>query len=379
MKIPFHKPFISDKEIKYLNDIVSSRDISDRGKYTHKCLNYFKKTLNTNNIFLTCNATSALEIIILLLNPKPGDEIILPSFTYVSTANVLYKNGIKPVFADCQTDHPNIDMEDIKRKITKRTIAIMPMHYGGMSCNMDEINDIAHENNLYVIEDAALGFGSYYKDIPLGTIGDFGFYSFHYTKHITSGEGGLLIINNPDFIERAQIIYENGTNRIDFLNNKVDKYEWTDIGISCKMSEINAAFLFAQLENSGKIKAKHKEINELYYHNLLKFEENNNIIIIKPDKNCNFNYNLFALATKAIDDREKLQKFLSLHGVETSFHYQSLHNSKFFSKFNSLQLFNSEYFSNAILRLPIYYDLEINKVLYIFELINKFFEEQSNQ
>ncbi|MFH2096680.1 MAG: dTDP-4-amino-4,6-dideoxygalactose transaminase, partial [Bacteroidota bacterium] len=325
--------------------------------------------------FLTSSGTGALEIISILLDIKPGDEVILPSFTYPSTANPFVLRGAKLVFADSMKDHPNMDVEKLPELITPATKAIIVMHYGGISCDMDTVTGLAKKHGIIVVEDAALGMDSFYKGKALGSMGDFGVYSFHDTKHISAGEGGLLIINNKDYIARAGQVYETGTNRSDFLAGKVDRYEWTDTGMSCKMSELNAAVLYARLEQKDIITGKLKNNWELYYQNLTSLQDSGYLQLpIIPPHVSSYNYQTLYIVLDDISRRDGLRDFLYGKGIQSGFHYQALHDSRYARKKYDNQLITyASAFSGNLLRLPIYPGLTEQECMTVIQAITSYF------
>jgi len=265
MKIPFNKPHLTGKEMHYIYDAVNSGKISGNGKYTNLCHHFFENKYGFKKCLLTSSCTDALEMCAILLNIQNGDEVILPSFTFVSTANAFVLRGAKLVFADSEPNNPNMDATSLEKLISPKTKAIVVVHYAGISCDMDQIMKIANKHNLFVVEDAAQAIDSYYHNQPLGGIGHLGVFSFHETKNIISGEGGMLVINDERFIKRAEVIWEKGTNRSSFFRGEIDKYSWVDIGSSFLPSEVTSAFLYAQLENLDKIQNKRKKIWYNYY------------------------------------------------------------------------------------------------------------------
>lgn len=369
--IPFQIPNITGKEITYLDDVIKSGHLSGNGKYTNLCQNLFKEKYNINKSLLTNSCTSALEMTALLLNIQAGDEIIVPSFTYVSSVNPFLVLGAKIIFADSKSDSPNIDTSTIKNLITKKTKAIVIVHYAGISCDMDNIISIAKKNSIWIIEDAAHAQGAKYKGKNLGSIGHFGTLSFHATKNITSGEGGLLMINDSSFIERAEIIWEKGTNRQKFLRGKVNKYEWCDIGSSFYPSELTAAFLWAQLEKIDEVNTHRLALWNKYANGLANVQ---NIEIPKIPSYASHNAHLFYLKLNSKTRRDQLILDLKKRGVESSFHYMALHKSPFWSSRNKQRLPNAKMWEDTIIRLPLYYDLGLRQVDFIIENICQLME-----
>ncbi len=372
--IPFNKPYLSGKETLYIEDAVKSGKISGNGKYTKLCQNFFEEQFDFKKSLLTTSCTDALEMAAILIDIRPGDEVIIPSYTFVSTANAFVLRGAKIVFADSKKDHPNIDETKIESLITSKTKVIVPVHYAGIACEMDTIMNIAKKYNLYVIEDAAQAIDSYYtgKDgvkKALGSIGHLAAFSFHETKNIISGEGGMLVINDERFINRAEIIWEKGTNRSSFFRGEVDKYGWVDIGSSFLPSEIIAAFLWAQLENLEKIQTKRKEIWNNYYENLQEWSIRNNIQLpIIPEYASN-NGHMFYLTCQSLGQRSKIIQKLKDKNILAVFHYLSLHKSPFYSdKHDGRSLPETDRFTDCLIRLPLYFELDtqivINQILF---------------
>lgn len=359
--IPFNKPYLTGKETDYIKEAVASGKISGNGMFTKKCQQFFEEKFALKKALLTTSCTSALEMCAILLNIKEGDEVIMPSYTFVSTANAFVLRGAKIVFADSRSDHPNIDENGLESLITVKTKAIVVVHYAGVACNMDVIMDLAKKHDIYVVEDAAQAIDSYYKGRPLGSIGHFSAFSFHETKNIISGEGGLLGINDEQFIERAEIVWEKGTNRAAFFRGEVDKYSWVDMGSSFLPSEIIAAFLWAQLENIVDIQDKRKQIWEGYF---TAFKNNKDISVpVIPDYASNNAHMFYVL----LDSLEKRNTFIATYkakGINPVFHYISLHTSPFYKKkHDGRVLSNCDRYSDTLVRMPLFYELELNKVI----------------
>jgi dTDP-4-amino-4,6-dideoxygalactose transaminase len=362
--IPFNKPYITGKEVHYINDAVASGKISGNGKYTKLCQQYFENRWGFKKALLTTSCTDALEMCALLLDIQPGDEVIVPSYTFVSTALAFVRQGAKIVFADSREDHPGIDEDKIEALITKKTKVIVPVHYAGVACDMDKIMDIAKRHNLFVVEDAAQCIDSYYtgKDgikRALGSIGHLSAFSFHETKNIQSGEGGLLAINDERFVKRSEIIWEKGTNRAEFFRGEVNKYGWVDIGSSFLPSEITAAFLWAQLEEVDKIQLRRKEIWEAYFDGLQEWAKENNVgLPLVPDYATN-NAHMFYMVCPDGDFRNNLIAQLKDSGIGAVFHYLSLHKSPYYQKkYNGNGLPESERYSDCLLRMPMFIGLD---------------------
>lgn len=378
MKIPFNKPFLTGNETRYIEEAVASGKISGDGMFTKKCHKFFEDKYNFAKALLTTSCTDALEMSALLINVQPGDEIIMPSYTFVSTANAFVLRGAKIVFADSSPNHPNMDASKIEALITPKTKAIVPVHYAGVACDMDEILDLGKHFKLFVIEDAAQAIDSYHNGKPLGGLGDLGAFSFHETKNIIAGEGGLLAINNPKFKTRSEIIREKGTNRSAFFRGEVDKYGWVDIGSSFLPSEVIAAFLYAQLENLETIQNKRKKIWNQYYVGLRHLEEKELVRLpTVPDYATN-NAHMFYLVFKDQEQRSNVIQKLKENSILAVFHYLSLHQSKYFQgQHDGRTLEWSDKYTDCLLRLPLYYDLKENEVSKIIALICEVLESEA--
>ncbi len=369
MNIPYNKPYLSGNETKYIEDAVKAGKISGNGVYTKKCQTFLEEKYGFKKCLLTTSCTDALEMAAILINIQPGDEVIMPSYTFVSTSNAFVLRGAKIVFADSRKDHPNIDENLIEALVTPKTKAIVPVHYAGVACNMGVIMDIANRHNLFVVEDAAQAIDSFYtgKDgvkKALGSIGHLAAFSFHETKNIISGEGGMLAINDHQFSERAEIIWEKGTNRSALFRGDVDKYGWVDIGSSFLPSEIIAAFLWAQLENLDKIQNKRKEIWNNYNSKLQDWAISNNVKLpIVPDYATN-NGHMFYLTCESIEQRTAIIQKLRDANILAVFHYLSLHSSPYYSdKHDDRELPETDKFSDCLLRLPLYFELNSTIVI----------------
>ena len=363
--IPFNKPYLTGKEGEYIQQAVASGKISGDGLFTRRCHEYFELRYGFRKCLLTTSCTDALEMAALLLDIQPGDEVIMPAYTFVSTANAFVLRGAKIVFADSRADHPGIDESTIEPLITARTRAIIVVHYAGVACDMDTIMALATQHQLYVVEDAAQAVDSFYKGKPLGGIGHLAAFSFHETKNIISGEGGMLVINDDQFIKRAEIIREKGTNRSAFFRGEVDKYNWVDIGSSFLPSEIIAAFLWAQLENIDRIQQRRKEIWQLYQQYFSSISHPNFKLPFLPDYASN-NAHLFYLIFDKPEDRTHVIGHLRNRGVLPVFHYISLHSSPFYKdKYSGKLLPQSDRYSECLLRLPFFYELTNEQIGYI--------------
>lgn len=379
MKIPFNKPFFVGKELDYFAESVASGKISGDGIFTKKCHSFLEDKYGFPKSLLTTSCTGALEMAAILIDTKPGDEIIVPSYTFVSTVNAFVLRGATIVFADSCTNNPNIDANTIESLITPNTKAIVPVHYAGVGCDMDKIIALSKKYNLNVIEDAAQAINSFYKGKPLGSIGDFGTFSFHETKNIISGEGGLIVIKKPEYFERAEIIREKGTNRSQFFRGEVDKYGWVDIGSSFLPSDIIAAYLFAQLEQIDLIQQKRIGIWQHYHARLFSLEEQGFIKLAHIPEYATNNAHMFYILCHSLNERTALIHYLKANGVMAVFHYLSLHQSLFMKKHYKLngkpipELPNSDMYTETLLRLPLYFELSISEVDFICDLIADFF------
>jgi dTDP-4-amino-4,6-dideoxygalactose transaminase len=377
-KIPFNKPYFTGKETEYIKKAVESGKISGDGIFTYKCKCFFEKTFGFKNTLLTTSCTDALEMCAILMNIKEGDEIICPSYTFVSTANSFVLRGAKMVFADSCTDSPNVDVSMIEPLINEKTKAIVIVHYGGVSCDLDALLNITRKYKIGLIEDAAHSFDSYYKGVPLGSFGKFAAFSFHETKNIISGEGGMIVVNDEKYFSRAEIIREKGTNRASFFRGEVDKYGWSDIGSSFLPSDIIAAFLFSQLENYKKIQTKRVKIWQTYYIALKELEEEGFIKLPVISDYATNNGHLFHVICKSLKERDELIKYLKTYGILAVFHYQSLHKSPYFKKkHDKRELPNADKYSNCLLRLPLFYELTIEQVSFIINKIKMFYYSKS--
>lgn len=373
--IPFNKPYLHGRELVYIAQSVASGKISGDGIFTKKCHDFFERKYNFKKALLTTSCTDALEMTAILLNVKEGDEVILPSFTFVSTANAFALRGAKLVFADSYEDNPNIDPAQIEALITPRTKAIVVVHYAGVACDMGRIMAIADAAGIPVVEDAAQAIDSYYNDKPLGSIGKLGAFSFHETKNIISGEGGLLAINDSSLMQRAEIIREKGTNRSAFFRGEVNKYGWVDIGSSFLPSDIIAAYLYAQLENIDLIQARRIAIWQTYYDALLPFvKQTGRFTLPSLPQYATNNAHMFYLVCDSIETRTELITYMKSRGVHAVFHYLSLHKSDFFAdKHDGRDLKNSDHFTDCIVRLPMFFELNDSDVLRVIDSVVNYF------
>lgn len=374
MKIPFNKPHFTGHEAYHVAAAGASGKISGNGQYTQKCHSFFSNRYGFGKVLLTSSCTDALEMTAILSQIEPGDEVIMPSFTFVSTANAFILRGAHIVFADSLPWSPNIDISKIEALITKKTKAIVVVHYAGIACEMDELMVIARQHNLFVIEDAAHAIDSYYKDRPLGSIGDMAAFSFHETKNVSCGEGGMLVVNDKPLEARAEIIWEKGTNRAAFYRGEIDKYGWVDIGSSFLPSDLAAAYLLGQLDALDDIQAKRKKIYQHYHKLLAPLEEAGKLKLpVIPDYACQ-NGHMFYVVTETGEFRDKLIAHLNKRGIQAVFHYLPLHLSPFYKeKHNGMLLPFSEYFADCLLRLPFYYDLTEEQIEEVSKSISEFF------
>lgn len=384
MNIPFNKPHLTGKETQYIRHAVENGKLSGNGEYTKKCQQFFQERYGFKKCLLTTSGTDALEMCAMLCDLKPGDEVIIPSYTFVSTALAFLREGAKVVFADSMKRNPNLDAEAIEALITPRTKVIVPVHYAGVACDMDRIMAIAEKHNLLVVEDAAQAIDSYYQGVqcnvygvkkPLGSIGHLAAFSFHETKNITAGgEGGLLVVNDERFIRRAEIIWEKGTNRAEFFRGAVNKYGWVDMGSSFLPAEINAAFLWAQLENLDEIQFKRKALWETYYKLLKPLSDKGFFSLPDIPEYASNNAHMFYLVCRNLEERTELIRHLKEHDILAVFHYLSLHSSQFYNdKHDGRELPECDRYADTLVRLPMYYDLEIEDVERICEVIKMFY------
>ena len=393
MTIPFNKPFLTGKEAHYIYQAVYSGKLSGNGVFTKKCQNFFEEQYGFKKALMTTSCTDALEMAAILCDIKPGDEVIAPSYTFVSTVLAFVRQGAKIVFCDSCKDNPDIDPDRIEALITPRTRVIIPVHYAGVACDMDRIMDIAHRHNLLVVEDAAQAIGSYYKGRPLGSIGHFGCFSFHETKNIIAGEGGLLTINDERFIRRSEIIWEKGTNRSEFFRGEVNKYGWIDTGSSFLPSELISAFLWAQIENIDTIQARRKAIWEQYYAGLKPIADKELITLPDIPAYATNNAHMFYIVCRSLEERSAFIAHMKQNGIQAVFHYLSLHRSGFYlthpdsrpdncqeiervgdeEQVVGLHLPNCDHFADCLVRLPLFYELTDEEVSRILDSCHSFF------
>lgn len=374
--IDFNRPAFVGKELEYIKDAVNRGMLCGDGEYTKKCSAWMKEKFNVSQVLLTTSCTHALEMAAYLCEIQPGDEVIMPSYTFVSTADAFVLRGARIVFVDIRPDTMNIDEKLIEAAITPKTKVIVPVHYAGVACEMDTIMKIAKKYNLKVVEDAAQGVDAYYKGAALGTIGDFGCYSFHETKNYTMGEGGALLFQKEEYLDKAEILREKGTDRSKFFRGQVDKYRWVDYGSSYLPSELNAAYLYAQLEEAEKINKKRMEIYEYYHKNLHGLALEGKIQQPFVPEGCVHNAHMYYIKVKDIQVRTRLIAYLKEKGIMSVFHYIPLHSSpagKQFGRFAGEDVYTTKE-SERLLRLPMFYNLDMQNVKKITEAIVSFKE-----
>lgn len=376
MNIPFNKPPYIGTENNYIKQAIHNHKISGDGEFTKKCNAKLEAMTGAQKALITTSGTAALEMAAILADIQPGDEVIMPSYTFVSTANAFVLRGAKIVFVDIRPDTLNIDEKLIEDAITPKTKAIVPVHYAGVGCEMDTICDIAKRHNLCVIEDAAQGVNAFYKGRALGSIGDFGCFSFHETKNYSSGEGGAILVNNEKDVERAEIIREKGTNRSKFFRGQVDKYTWVDMGSSYLQSELNCAYLYAQLENPSIINEDRLASWRLYDEMLTPLTQQGEIEPPYIPDGCTHNAHMYYIKVKDLDERTKLIAYLKENGIGAVFHYIPLHSSpagQKFGRFHGEDKYTTKE-SDRIIRLPMYYGLKNNDVEFVCETVRGFFK-----
>ncbi|WP_455607308.1 dTDP-4-amino-4,6-dideoxygalactose transaminase [Bacteroides sp.] len=377
MKIDFNHPFLTGKEAHYMYQAVYSYKLSGNGMFTKRCHEFFEKKYGFKKCLLTTSCTDALEMCALLCDIQPGDEVIVPSYTFVSSALAFVRQGAKIVFADSMTSNPNIDADKLETLITPKTKVIVPVHYAGVACDMERIMEIANRYNILVVEDAAQSIDSYYKGRPLGSIGHLSAFSFHETKNIIAGEGGLLAINDDRFIRRSEIIWEKGTNRSEFFRGEVNKYGWVDTGSSFLPSEVMAAFLWAQLENIDMIQNRRKSIWNKYHNGLSDLEKSGVIRLPQIPAYATNNAHMFYIVCRSLDERTGLIRHLKDNGIMAVFHYLSLHLSDYYtSHYKEIpHLPQCDRYADCLVRLPMYYELKDEEVEYIINKIKDYWDE----
>ena len=380
--INFNQPHLTGKEAHYMYEAVYAGKLSGNGKFTKACQAWFEQHYGFRKALLTTSGTDALEMCAMLCDLKPGDEVIVPSYTFVSTALAFLREGAKVVFADSMQRNPNIDAQTLEALITPRTKVIVPVHYAGVACDMDAIMALAEKYNLLVVEDAAQAIDSYYKSNngkssirPLGSIGHLAAFSFHETKNITAGgEGGLLVVNDERFVRRAEILWEKGTNRAEFFRGEVNKYGWVDMGSSFLPSEVNAAFLYAQLENLDAIQAKRKALWNRYYQHLKPLADKGCFTMPDIPEYATNNAHMFYLVLRDLEQRTALIKYLKENGVGAVFHYLSLHSSEYYhAKHDGRSLPQCDRYADCLVRLPLFFDLTIEQVDSICDLLKTYY------
>lgn len=374
--ISFNVPPYVGKEMDYIEEAIKKHKICGDGEFTHKCSEWLEKTTKTHKALLTTSCTHALEMAALLCDIKPGDEIIMPSFTFVSTADAFVLRGAKIVFVDIRPDTMNINEKLIEKAITRKTKVIVPVHYAGVACEMDTIMDIARRYNLFVVEDAAQGVMSKYKDKSLGAIGDYGCFSFHETKNYSMGEGGALLIDNADMIEEAEIIREKGTNRSKFFRGQIDKYTWVNYGSSYLPSELNAAYLYAQLEQAEQINNNRLAIWNRYKEELDDLEKRGVIELPFVPQECTHNAHMFWLKTKDLEERSRFISYMKENGVLCVFHYVPLHSApagRKYGRFSGEDRYTTKE-SERLVRLPLYYNMTEEDQSKVIELVHRFYD-----
>lgn len=376
--IPFNKPFLTGKEAHYMYQAVYSMKLSGNGMFTKKCQQFFEEKYGFKKAVMTTSGTDALEMAAILCDVKPGDEVIVPSYTFVSSALAFVRQGARIIFADSCEHNPNINPEKLESLITDKTKVIVPVHYAGVACDMDRIMEIANRHNILVVEDAAQAIDSYYKGRSLGSIGHLGCFSFHETKNVTAGgEGGLLTVNDERFIRRAEIIWEKGTNRAEFFRGMVNKYGWVDTGSSFLPSEINSAFLWAQLESLDVIQARRKAIWNIYYEGLKDLAEKGCFEMPDMPVYATNNAHMFYLVCRNLDERTKLIAYLKEQGVGAVFHYLSLHLSEYYRENHRgeiPELPNCDRFADCLVRLPMFFELKDEEVKVVINSIHEFYK-----
>lgn len=375
--IDFNRPHLTGREEQHMKLAVVNGKLSGNGEYTKKCQAFFQERYGFKKCLLTTSGTDALEMCAMLCDLKPGDEVIIPSYTFVSTALAFLREGAKVVFADSMKRNPNLDAEAIEALITPRTKVIVPVHYAGVACDMDRIIAIAEKHNLLVVEDAAQAVDAYYKGKPLGGIGHLAAFSFHETKNITAGgEGGLLVVNDERFIRRAEILWEKGTNRAEFFRGAVNKYGWVDMGSSFLPAEINAAFLWAQLENLDEIQGKRRQLWNKYYELLQPLADKGYFQLPDQPEYASNNAHMFYLVCRNLEERTALIKYLKEHEIQAVFHYLSLHSSEYYkNKHDGRDLPECDRYMDTLVRLPLFYELEIRDVEYICGVISDWYNQ----
>jgi len=375
MIVPFNKPLVVGTEKELVSEVMESRQFSANGPFTHKSHKFLEESLDHNKALLTTSCTAALELIALLLEIQPGDEIIIPSYAFITTANAFASRGAKILFADSRQDHPSIDESQLEELITERTKAIVALHYGGVACNMDAISEIAQKYSVHIIEDNAQGVGGYYNEKPLGSLGTLGALSFHESKNIHCGEGGAMLVNDETLFDRAEAVWDMGTNRKEFRAGKSTSYGWVDVGGSFYPSELNAAFLYAQMLQLGNVTNNRLDLWNKYYQSLETLETEG--VAQRPHlpEYAGHNGHIFYLLTASKTERDNLIHFLMETEIEACFHFQSLHRSKFFkTKYEGPELKNVDRFADTLVRLPLFSGIE-PKQDHVIDQVIKFYKQ----
>lgn len=376
IQIAFNKPHLTGKEAHYMYEAVFDGKLSGNGRFTRNCQDYFEKRYGFKKCLMTTSGTDALEMAAILCDVKPGDEVIVPSYTFVSTALAFVRQGARIVFADSCADNPNIDPEKLEGLISEKTKVIVPVHYAGVACDMDKIMEIAERHGLFVVEDAAQAVDAYYKGRPLGGIGHFGCFSFHETKNVTAGgEGGLLCVNDERFIRRSEIIWEKGTNRAEYFRGMVNKYGWVDTGSSFLPAEINSAFLFAQLESLDEIQARRKKLWMLYQEGLKDLAQEGFVTLPTIPEYATNNAHMFYIVCRSLEERTRLIAYLKEKGIYAAFHYLSLHLSDYYQSIEKEipDLPNCDKFADRLVRLPMFYGLKEEELSEVVSDIHSFY------
>lgn len=373
IQIPFNKPFLTGRETDYVRQAVESGKISGNGAFTQKCQRFLERRYGFRKVLLTTSCTDALEMAAILSEVGPGDEVIVPSYTFVSSALAFVRQGAHVVFADSRADHPDLDLDQVESLITPRTKVLVVVHYAGVACDMDRAMELARRHDLLVVEDAAQAIDATYKGRPLGGIGHFGCFSFHETKNVIAGEGGALVVNDDRFARRAEIIWEKGTNRAEFFRGEVNKYGWVDIGSSFLPSEIVAAFLWAQLENLDAIQARRKARWDDYRSGLAGWAQPGTFRLPHVPAYASNNAHMFYLVCPSLRERTALIAHLKEHGILAVFHYLSLHRSPYYSARHEVRdLPQAERYSDTLVRLPLYYELSNEQIARICDACRRF-------
>ena len=368
--IPFNKPYCSGRELDYIKEVCGSMTMSGNGDFTKRCHAFFEKRYGFRKCLLCTSGTDALEMCAMLCDLQPGDEVIVPYYTFVSSAIAFLREGAKVVFADSGASNPNITVDTIRPLLNERTKVIVVVHYAGVACDMDAIMALAEEHHLLVVEDAAHSIDSFYKGRPLGGIGHLGAFSFHETKNINCGEGGMLVVNDERFVRRSEIIWEKGTNRAEFYRGMVNKYGWCDIGSSFLPSEFNAAFLWAQLEQLDDIQGKRLRIWKIYDSILRGKVEEKGVQLPEIPSYATNNGHMYYLVCPTLEFRTRLMAFLKEHDIQTTFHYLPLHSSTYYKdQFTGEPLVHCDHYGDCLVRLPLFYELTDEQATYVAETI----------